>query len=295
MKLFESPSILRMFGICVEDGESKAHIIHQDKTNTEVTWSLPAGPSPQFLIITEYCERGSLRQVLDSDELSWTTKTQMCLDAAQGLYRSGRSEVLKTYWCAFYLLYWLNLVETWFKEFVCHKFIHHDWFIFIQSLNPNILNQYRLLDSTRLKRKVRSMDASAATSSLWLKATGLRYGGGSCWIHRVNRSNEDAASVFISWAVLSWQRPRRRWKSHRSTKRAARCATPRLSTSTTSTTPTARRARCTGTYSFGLCFLQLPQFLNEPPAPCRNICSVCDRWIGFLNQHSGLCSFCKSF
>lgn len=97
MKLFESPNILRMFGICVEDGESKAHIIHQDKTNTEVTWSLPAGPSPQFLIITEYCERGSLRQVLDSDELSWTTKTQMCLDAAQGLYRSGRSEVLKTY------------------------------------------------------------------------------------------------------------------------------------------------------------------------------------------------------
>lgn len=47
------------------------------------------GPNPQFLIVTEYCERGSLRQVLDSNlDLSWLEKAQMCLDAAQGLYRS---------------------------------------------------------------------------------------------------------------------------------------------------------------------------------------------------------------
>lgn len=37
----------------------------------------------------EYCEKGSLRQVLDSDcRLSWTRKARMSLDAAQGLYRS---------------------------------------------------------------------------------------------------------------------------------------------------------------------------------------------------------------
>ncbi|TKS73882.1 Mixed lineage kinase domain-like protein [Collichthys lucidus] len=68
MKRFESPNILRMFGICVKDEE---------------------GPSPQFLIIMEYCDKGSLRQVLDSDcKLSWTRKAYMCLDAAKGLYRS---------------------------------------------------------------------------------------------------------------------------------------------------------------------------------------------------------------
>lgn len=37
----------------------------------------------------EYCEKGSLRQVLDSDcRLSWTRKARMSLGAAQGLYRS---------------------------------------------------------------------------------------------------------------------------------------------------------------------------------------------------------------
>lgn len=41
----------------------------------------------------EYCEKGSLRQVLDSDcKLSWTKKARMSLDAAQGLYRSVLSQ-----------------------------------------------------------------------------------------------------------------------------------------------------------------------------------------------------------
>ncbi|XP_029009933.1 mixed lineage kinase domain-like protein [Betta splendens] len=71
MKKFESPNILRMFGICVEDED---------------------GPSPQFLIIMEYCEKGSLREVLNSDTLSWTIRAHMCLDAAQGLYRLHQTE-----------------------------------------------------------------------------------------------------------------------------------------------------------------------------------------------------------
>ncbi|KAK1888069.1 Mixed lineage kinase domain-like protein, partial [Dissostichus eleginoides] len=42
MKVFQSPNILRMYGICVED---------------------ETGPKPQFLIIMEYCEKGSLREL----------------------------------------------------------------------------------------------------------------------------------------------------------------------------------------------------------------------------------------
>ncbi|GLD61697.1 mixed lineage kinase domain-like protein [Lates japonicus] len=73
MRRFESPNILRMFGICVQDED---------------------GPNPQFLIIMEYCEKGSLRQVLDSNsKLSWIEKARMCLDAAQGLYRLHQTEV----------------------------------------------------------------------------------------------------------------------------------------------------------------------------------------------------------
>uniref|UniRef100_A0A3Q3EI25 Mixed lineage kinase domain like pseudokinase n=1 Tax=Labrus bergylta TaxID=56723 RepID=A0A3Q3EI25_9LABR len=72
MRRFESPNILRMFGICDQDKD---------------------GPEPQFLIIMEYCEKGSLRQVLDSPcKLSWTRKARMCLDAAQGLYRLHQTE-----------------------------------------------------------------------------------------------------------------------------------------------------------------------------------------------------------
>ncbi|XP_020787832.1 mixed lineage kinase domain-like protein [Boleophthalmus pectinirostris] len=72
MRLFESPNILRMFGICVKNKE---------------------GPYPEYLIIMEYCEKGSLRQVLDSDcKLSWMRKARMCLDAAKGLYRLHQTE-----------------------------------------------------------------------------------------------------------------------------------------------------------------------------------------------------------
>ncbi|KAI9547375.1 hypothetical protein NQZ68_016924 [Dissostichus eleginoides] len=72
MKVFQSPNILRMYGICVED---------------------ETGPKPQFLIIMEYCEKGSLREVLDSGcTLSWNQKACMCRDAALGLYRLHQSE-----------------------------------------------------------------------------------------------------------------------------------------------------------------------------------------------------------
>lgn len=72
MKRFESPHILRMFGICVQNEN---------------------GPNPTYLIVMEFCEKGNLRYVLDSpSKLPWDRKTRMCLDAAQGLYRLHQSE-----------------------------------------------------------------------------------------------------------------------------------------------------------------------------------------------------------
>lgn len=73
MRHFESPNILRMFGICVRNEK---------------------GPNPEYLIIMEYCEKGCLRELLDSNcELSWIRKARMCLDAAQGLYRLHQTEI----------------------------------------------------------------------------------------------------------------------------------------------------------------------------------------------------------
>ncbi|KAM9753736.1 mixed lineage kinase domain-like protein [Menidia menidia] len=72
MKQFESPHILRMYGICIENENS---------------------PNPSFFLIHEYCDNGNLRDFLSSDiSLSWAMKARMCLDAAKGLYRLHQTE-----------------------------------------------------------------------------------------------------------------------------------------------------------------------------------------------------------
>ncbi|XP_018618691.1 mixed lineage kinase domain-like protein [Scleropages formosus] len=72
MRRFESPNILRMFGICVQDEN---------------------GPDPNYLIVMEFCEKGNLRDVLDGQsKLSWERRARMSLDAAQGIYRLHQSE-----------------------------------------------------------------------------------------------------------------------------------------------------------------------------------------------------------
>uniref|UniRef100_A0A8D0HLT0 Protein kinase domain-containing protein n=1 Tax=Sphenodon punctatus TaxID=8508 RepID=A0A8D0HLT0_SPHPU len=66
LKQFESPHILRMYGICIDE----------------------SGLSPCFSIIMEYCEKGTLRDVLTKEpSLTWKIRTQMALHASIGLYR----------------------------------------------------------------------------------------------------------------------------------------------------------------------------------------------------------------
>uniref|UniRef100_A0A8C4Y8R0 Mixed lineage kinase domain like pseudokinase n=1 Tax=Gopherus evgoodei TaxID=1825980 RepID=A0A8C4Y8R0_9SAUR len=66
MKKFESPNILRMYGICIDE----------------------RGKGPCFSIVMEYCEKGTLRDVLTrKPQLPWETRIRMALDAARGLYR----------------------------------------------------------------------------------------------------------------------------------------------------------------------------------------------------------------
>ncbi|XP_044290260.1 mixed lineage kinase domain-like protein [Varanus komodoensis] len=66
LKRLESPYILRMYGICIDD----------------------SGPIPEFSIVVEYCEKGTLREVLTKEPgLSWKIRAEMASDAAAGLYR----------------------------------------------------------------------------------------------------------------------------------------------------------------------------------------------------------------
>ncbi|KAM6176836.1 mixed lineage kinase domain-like protein isoform 1-T2 [Erethizon dorsatum] len=71
MRKFDSPSILRIFGICIVER---------------------AGSSPRFCMVTEYCERGSLRDVLDEEKnLGLDLRELLARGAATGLYRLHHS------------------------------------------------------------------------------------------------------------------------------------------------------------------------------------------------------------
>uniref|UniRef100_A0A8D2JPC5 Mixed lineage kinase domain like pseudokinase n=1 Tax=Sciurus vulgaris TaxID=55149 RepID=A0A8D2JPC5_SCIVU len=71
MKKFDSPNTLRMFGICIDETVSP----------------------PQFSIITEYCELGTLRELLDKEkDLSFGVRIFLALGAAKGLYSLHHSK-----------------------------------------------------------------------------------------------------------------------------------------------------------------------------------------------------------
>ncbi|XP_008065929.1 mixed lineage kinase domain-like protein [Carlito syrichta] len=71
MKKFDSPNILRIFGICIDETETP----------------------PQYFMVMEYCEFGTLRELLDKKKsLEFAERIALVLGAAQGLYRLHHSE-----------------------------------------------------------------------------------------------------------------------------------------------------------------------------------------------------------
>ncbi|CAJ0961181.1 unnamed protein product [Ranitomeya imitator] len=81
MKKYESPNILRLYGICIDNS---AHCVV----------SPGPGRDPQYSLVMEYCEKGTLRELLRREPgLSWECRVQMSLDAARALYRLHQTEV----------------------------------------------------------------------------------------------------------------------------------------------------------------------------------------------------------
>lgn len=73
MKKFDSPNVLRIFGICIDES---------------------AVATPRFSIVMEYCELGTLRDVLAlKKDLTLTQRIILMLGAARGLNRLHRCEV----------------------------------------------------------------------------------------------------------------------------------------------------------------------------------------------------------
>lgn len=71
MKKFDSPNVLRIFGICIDETVKP----------------------PEFSIVMEYCELGTLRELLDKEkDLPLSVRILLVLGAAKGLYRLHHSE-----------------------------------------------------------------------------------------------------------------------------------------------------------------------------------------------------------
>ncbi|XP_073516057.1 mixed lineage kinase domain-like protein [Phyllobates terribilis] len=72
MKKYESPNILRLYGICIDN----------------------SGRDPPYSLVMEYCVKGTLRELLRREPgLSWDCRVQMSLDAARALYRLHQTEM----------------------------------------------------------------------------------------------------------------------------------------------------------------------------------------------------------
>ncbi|XP_051057720.1 mixed lineage kinase domain-like protein [Phodopus roborovskii] len=72
MTKFDSPNVLRIFGICIDE----------------------AVKPPQFSIVMEYCEHGTLRELLDKEKnLTLSERIFLVLGAAKGLYRLHHAEM----------------------------------------------------------------------------------------------------------------------------------------------------------------------------------------------------------
>ncbi|CAN2389273.1 Mixed lineage kinase domain-like [Pristimantis euphronides] len=71
MKKFECLNILRLYGICLDN----------------------SGTDPCYSLVMEYCEKGTLRQLLEREpDLSWESRVNMTLDAARAVYRLHQTE-----------------------------------------------------------------------------------------------------------------------------------------------------------------------------------------------------------
>ncbi|XP_040265300.1 mixed lineage kinase domain-like protein [Bufo bufo] len=72
MKKFECLNILRLYGICVDN----------------------SGTGPCYSLVMEYCQKGTLRQLLEREpDLPPERRVQMALDAARAVYRLHQTEM----------------------------------------------------------------------------------------------------------------------------------------------------------------------------------------------------------
>ncbi|XP_043937894.1 mixed lineage kinase domain-like protein [Protopterus annectens] len=154
LKRFECPNILRMYGICIVEQEFR---------------------SPDFLIVMEYCELGTLRNVLDKSklELSWQDKIHMSLGAARALYRLHLSE----------------------EKFKVHGCINSSRFLVAKGLQVKLSGFELAQTETSLKRNVKSGRQKSVRSIPYMSPEQLK---------NINHPFNKACEMY-SFGIVLWE------------------------------------------------------------------------------------------
>ncbi|KAM6223800.1 mixed lineage kinase domain-like protein [Rhynchocyon petersi] len=151
MKKFDSPNILRMFGICIDATENPT----------------------QYCIVMEYCELGTLRELLDTRQnLDFGMRIFLSLGAAKGLYRLHHS-----------------------KDPQLHRYITSSSFLVTESYQVKLAGFELSKTQTSISRKTQEKRTEPVNTSAYISPQGLQ---------NVFHKYDDKAEIY-SFGIVLWE------------------------------------------------------------------------------------------
>ncbi|CAO2610013.1 Mixed lineage kinase domain-like protein [Lemmus lemmus] len=160
MKKFDSPNVLRIFGICIDETVKP----------------------PEFSIVMEYCELGTLRELLDKEkDLPLSVRILLVLGAAKGLYRLHHSETSKQ----------------------LHKNISSSSFLVAEGYNVKLAGFELSKTQTSISRKTKSTKTERVHStSAYVSPERLKN-----VYHKYNRQAEIYSFGIVLWEIVTGKIP----------------------------------------------------------------------------------------
>lgn len=159
MKKFDSPNVLRIFGICIDEMVKP----------------------PEFSIVMEYCELGTLRELLDREkDLPLSVRILLVLGAAKGLYRLHHSETSKQ----------------------LHKNISSSSFLVAEGYNVKLAGFELSKTQTSISRKTKHTKAERIHSTAYISPERLKD-----VYHKYDRQAEIYSFGIVLWEIVTGKIP----------------------------------------------------------------------------------------
>lgn len=159
MKKFDSPNVLRIFGICIDETVKP----------------------PEFSIVMEYCELGTLRELLDKEkDLPLSVRILLVLGAAKGLYRLHHSETSEQ----------------------LHKNVSSSSFLVAEGYNVKLAGFELSKTQTSISRKTKRTKAEKIHSTAYISPERLKN------LYRIyDRQAEIYSFGIVLWEIVTGKTP----------------------------------------------------------------------------------------